>query len=181
MAEEETSAWSAGEYPVAPGEAVAHDSARAGGDEVGIRGLAAELLTAIRDAGTAMFEAHKQLAAEQTAELADAVQRFGRSVDQTQSRVIDHYCERGATWISEAAQTMRTRSWGEIASDLEAFARRRPAWFMLAALGTGFAAGRLLTAAAERERRLARAVQPISATPPPVAGQSAPPRTEEVL
>jgi hypothetical protein len=134
-------------------------AARNGTDaEAGIGALFAELFGALRDAGEAMLDAHKRLAAEQTAEVAEAVQRFGRSVDQTESRLIDRYCYRAATHVAAAAQAMRDRRWGEIAADAEAFAQRRPAMFLLAALGGGFAVGRLLMAAAERERGKERSV-----------------------
>jgi hypothetical protein len=151
----------------------------AGGDS-GIRALFAELFGALRDAGEAMLDAHKRLAAEQTAEVAGAVQRFGRSVDQTQSRLIDRNCYRAATHIAAAATAMRERRWGEIAADAEAFAQRRPAMFLLAALGGGFAVGRLLMVAAERERRKA-ASAPGAAATPPVASPAAATPVEPVL
>jgi hypothetical protein len=173
MAEEEMAAWSGGE--TAPRREAAHEA----GDDAGIRALAAELLAALRDAAIARLEAHKQLAAEQTADIGDAVQRFGRSVDQTEGKVVNRYCDRAAAWIMQLSQTMRERRLGQIAADAEDFARRRPVWFMLAALGAGFAAGRLLMAAAERERRQAPASPPFGGAPP-VAGQPAS-RIEELL
>ena len=178
MGEEEVAAWTAGENLGPPGAAVLrdqHEGIDADSGDSTVRRLATELLGALRDAGTAIFEAHKQLAASQTAEVAEAVQRFGRSVDQTESRVINRYCDRAADYVKGAADTMRARSWGEIATDAEDLARRRPALFVLAALGTGFIAGRLLMAAAERERARA-APTPVSvaaavqSAPAPVAG-----------
>ena len=165
MGEEEMVARGTGVNPAAPG------ATAAGGDEGGFRALADELLAALRDAGTAMLEAHKQLAADNTTEVAEAVSRFGRCADQTQSRVINRYCDRAAGWIKDGAQAMRTRRWGEIALEVEDFGRRRPGWFMLAALGTGFAVGRLLTVAAERERRRLPVPQPMPTAT--VAEQSA--------
>lgn len=178
MAEEEMAAWSTGDNPAAPSEPGRHRDAAGADAGDAFRTLAAELLTAVRDAGTAMLEAHKQLAADHTGEVADAVERFGRSVDQTQSRVINRYCERGSGLVREAAQAMRGRNWGELAVDVEDFARRRPAWFILAALGTGFAAARLLTVAAERERRT-RLPVPLAASP--TMATPSPARSEGVL
>jgi hypothetical protein len=179
MAEEDLSGWRASEPRAAPGETVAqHQPTDRGTDNSGgFRALAAELYGALRDAATATLEAHKQLAASETAEVGEAVRRFGQSVDRTQSRVIEHYGDEAARVIGGVAQAMRERSWGGIAADAEEFARRRPALFVLAAFGTGFAVGRLLTTAAEHERRklsMPAAVQPAGA-------QTAAPRIEEVL
>ena len=165
MAEDDIAGWNAGRAPgetgfrqeefhegvtVAP---VAAGTGRQAGEEPAIRRLLGELADAAWAATEAMLDAHKRLAADEVASVADAVRRTGQSVDQTESRIIAQYADRAATRVAATAAAMRERRWGELAADLEEFARRRPAWFVLGALAGGFAVSRLLMAAAERERR----------------------------
>ena len=165
MAEDDIAGWNAGRAPgesgvrqeefhegvtVAP---VAAGTGRQAGEEPVIRKLLGELADAAWAATEAMLDAHKRLAAEQVGSVADAVRRTGQSVDQTESRIIAQYADRAATRVPATAEAMRERRRGELAADVEAFARRRPAWFVLGALAGGFAVSRLLMAAAERERR----------------------------
>jgi len=157
MGEEELAARAAAQDQGSPGAAAGLHEQHRGNDAAdgatGLRRLAADLFGSLLDAGMAMLDAHRQLAAAQTAEIADAVQRLGRGVDQAQSRPIDRCCDRAADAINAAAQRMRERRWGEIAADAWECAQRRPALFVVAALGTGFVAGRLLAAAGRARSR----------------------------
>lgn len=162
MAEEQIAGWNAGGAATAGGGELHEGVAVAPVLEAGriteerepaLRRLASELAGAAVGAAEGLLEAHKRLAAEQMAQIADAVRRTGQSIDQTDSRIIAQYADRAATRITAAAETVRERLPGEVAADLDAVARRQPAWFVLGALATGFAVGRLLTAAAARERR----------------------------
>jgi hypothetical protein len=161
MAEDDIAGWNSGGAGLRQGELhegvtvapVAAGTGRPGGEESPVRRLIGELADAAWAATEAMLEAHKRLAADEVASVADAVRRTGQSIDQTESRIIAQYSERAATRVAATAGAMRERRWGELAADLEAFARRRPAWFVLGALAGGFALSRLLMAAAERERR----------------------------
>ena len=60
------------------------------------------------------------------------------------------YANQAADQVCGFADTVRDRSWNDLAGDLESFARRTPILFMASAVGLGFFAGRFLLSSSER-------------------------------
>jgi hypothetical protein len=147
-----------------------------------LRGLLSDLVGAAQAAAEGWLDEHKRVASDQLGGLADGVRRLGRSIDQTQSRVVAHYAEQAAAQVEGVAAGMRTRDWGEIAADAEDFARRRPTLFILGALTGGLVLGSVLAAAAERHRRRTSAsAAPAPVAPAPVGADIEVARVEEVF
>jgi hypothetical protein len=109
-----------------------------------------ELIGAVREGATSFFEEQRNRAASEIAALGDMLRQSARSLDQTKSTTIGRYAEDAASEISQFADRLRTRSFGMMADDVDAFARNWPAAFMAAAVGAGFLAGRFLISSAAR-------------------------------
>ena len=84
------------------------------------------------------------------------------------------YANQAADQISGFADTVRDRSWNELAGDLESFARRYPMTFMASAMGIGFVLGRFLLSSSERTHQAGMSgVRAIPAAGPPICGVTA--------
>jgi len=130
---------------VSPGEH--HDERPSGGPLADAKELGTDLVAAVRDSATSLFEEQRNRAADEIAALGQALQRSAQSLDQGGGTVA-RYADDAARHIGDFATTVRNRSWDELTGDVEAFARRWPLAFMAAAVGVGFAAGRFLMASA---------------------------------
>src|SRR5207249_8742674 len=73
---------------------------------------------------------------------------------------VAQYADDAASQITQFADTLRTRSLGQMAGDIEDFARRWPLAFMTAAVGVGVLAGRFLISSASRPAALPQ-TQPV--------------------
>jgi hypothetical protein len=109
-----------------------------------------ELIGAVREGATSFFEEQRNRAASEIAALGDVLRQSARRLDRTSSTTIGRYAEDAAGEIAQFADRLRTRSFGKMADDIEAFARNWPAVFMAAAVGGGFLAGRFLISSASR-------------------------------
>jgi hypothetical protein len=149
-------------------------------DEGG-RSVLAEFLDAMRGAAYGILDEQKGRAAQEVADIAEAVRCSARSLDKSDNPAIARYVERAALGIDHLAEAMRQRSWHDILADTEEFAQRRPAFFVLGAIAAGFAAGCLASlpapgaARGEAAPRQAEAERPasLSAAPAEPAHRSA--------
>jgi hypothetical protein len=73
-----------------------------------------------------------------------------QSLDRQSAGPICQYADDTARQIDSFAETLRSRSWGELASDVEDFARRWPVVFMASAIGAGALVGRFLVSSGTR-------------------------------
>ena len=112
--------------------------------------VGSELVGAARDSAMSLLDAQRARVADQIAALGDALRQSTESLDSTGVGSLAQYANQAADQISGFADTMRDRSWNELAADIEGFARRYPLTYMASALGIGFIAGRFLLSSSER-------------------------------
>jgi hypothetical protein len=133
----------------AKGQNAEGQNERGGGALGDVKEIGTELASAVRDSATSLFEEQRNRAADEIAALGEALRQSARSLDQNGGTVA-RYADQAAQQVGNFASTLRTRSWNEMAADVEDFGRRWPLAFMAAAIGVGFAAGRFLMASAAR-------------------------------
>jgi ElaB/YqjD/DUF883 family membrane-anchored ribosome-binding protein len=110
----------------------------------GARDIVREFVDAARSAAESLLEEQRQRAAERVSSIAEALRSAASSLDHSQNRAIARYADQAADQIEHVSRAMRERRWNEIVAETEDFARRQPTLFVLAAVATGFLAGRLL-------------------------------------
>jgi ElaB/YqjD/DUF883 family membrane-anchored ribosome-binding protein len=108
------------------------------------RDVVSEFVDAARSAAESLLEEQRQQTAERASSIAEALRSAAKSLDHSQNRAIARYADQAADQIEHVSRAMRERPWNEIVADTEEFARRQPTLFVLAAVATGFLAGRLL-------------------------------------
>ncbi len=112
--------------------------------------VGSELVGAARDSAVSLIDAQRARAADQITALGDALRRSAESFESTGAGGLVEYANQAADQISGFADTVRDRSWNELAGDLESFARRYPMTFMASAMSIGFVLGRFLLSSSER-------------------------------
>jgi len=112
--------------------------------------VGSELVGAARDSAMSLLDAQRGRVADQIGALGDALRQSTESLESTGVGSLAQYANQAADQISGFADTMRDRSWNELAGDLESFARRYPLTFMASAMGLGFMLGRFLLSSSER-------------------------------
>jgi len=120
------------------------------------RKVGSDLVGAARDSAMSLLDAQRSRVADQIGALGDALRQSTESLESTGVGSLAQYANQAADQISGFADTMRDRSWNELAGDIESFARRYPLTFMASAMGLGFIAGRFLLSSSERVRYPAR-------------------------
>jgi hypothetical protein len=91
---------------------------------------------------TGALAGQKDAAADLVQHLAETVHRSGEQF-QGQQDWIASAIGRGASELETLATTLRNKDLGDLAGQVQSFARRQPALFMGAALAAGFAVARL--------------------------------------
>jgi flagellar biosynthesis regulator FlaF len=112
--------------------------------------VGSELVGAARDSAVSLLDAQRARAADQITALGDALRRSAESFESTGAGGLVEYANQAADQISGFADTVRDRSWNELAGDLESFGRRYPMTFMASAMSIGFVLGRFLLSSSER-------------------------------
>jgi len=112
--------------------------------------VGSELVGAARDSAMSLLDAQRSRVADQIASVGDALRQSTESLESTGIGALAQYASQAADQIGGFADTLRDRSWSELAGDLEGFARRYPLMFMASAMGLGFIAGRFLLSSSER-------------------------------
>lgn len=113
-----------------------------------VKEMGTELIAAVRNSATGLLSEQRNQAADQIAAIGEAVRHTGDSFEHDTGWPIGRYAAEAARQIGDFAETVRSRPWGDMAGDIEDFARRQPIWYMAAAVGIGFIAGRLLRSSA---------------------------------
>ena len=88
------------------------------------------------------LDGQKSAAADMVEQFAQSVQRSGEQFEGRQDWIASAI-GRGSSELSAIADTIRDKDLGELVGDVQAFAVRRPALFMAAALAAGFAVARI--------------------------------------
>lgn len=114
------------------------------------RGIVIELIEASWSAAQAGADEQKQRAADEVANVGEAVRQAAQSLARSGNPNMAQYTAEAADQIDRLAQTVRERGWQEIVGDVEGFARREPALFVALSVAAGFLAGRFLWAPVRR-------------------------------
>jgi len=114
------------------------------------RKVGSDLVGAARDSAVSLIDAQRARAADQIVAVGDALRRSVESLESTGASSLVQYVNQAADQVSGFADTVRDRSWGDLAGDLENFARRSPTMFMASAVGIGFLLGRFLLSSSDR-------------------------------
>ena len=122
-----------------------------------------QLIGAVRDQASSLLDEQRGRAADQIASVAGMVRNSVQSLDRESAGAICRYADDTAHAIDDFADRLRTASWGELADDVEGFARRWPMVFMASAIATGFIAGRFLISSESRQREASAPPQTPSA------------------
>ncbi len=112
--------------------------------------VGSELVDAARGSAASLIDAQRARAADQITAVGDALRRSMESFDASGSSALVQYANQAADQICGFADAVRDRSWGDLAGDLENFARRTPMLFMASAVGLGFLVGRFLLSSSDR-------------------------------
>lgn len=151
------------------GSGTADDVKRAASDAAdAVRAKAAETTQAAKAEATRRAEGAKSTFADEISGVASAFRsasgEFGDS--SFQKKTFDQI----ASGLNEASDALRRKDFGEIVSDVNAFARRNPMAFLGGAVLLGFAASRFAKASAEAEHSPETSLP--SGTPRPMSAGS---------
>lgn len=102
----------------------------------------------IRQDGRQRLETSKRSAAEQLQEVAQALDRAGAQLDQSQPTLAS-YTSHLASGVGNFATRLREGSFDELLEDTRQIARRNPALFMAGGVALGIALARFLRASSE--------------------------------
>jgi hypothetical protein len=116
------------------------------------KNMGSQVIGAVQETATSVLDDQKKRAADQIATIADMVRDSVKSLDPQSAGTVRQYADDAARQIADVADRLRTRSWGQLAGDVEDFGRRWPTVFIASAIATGFITGRFLVASASRPR-----------------------------
>jgi len=121
-------------------------TARSGKNTPGSR--AANLKQRIKQDGKDKIETGKRAAADQIAEIADAIDLAGSQLDQSQP-TLANYATQLANSVGTFATRLREDSIEDIYRDMRQLATRHPGMFLLGSAAIGLVAARFMKASAE--------------------------------
>jgi hypothetical protein len=116
------------------------------------KNMGSQMIGAVQETATSVLDDQKKRAADQIATIADMLRDSVKSLDPQSAGTVRQYADDAARQIADVADRLRTRSWGQLAGDVEDFGRRWPTVFIASAIATGFITGRFLVASASRPR-----------------------------
>jgi len=101
-----------------------------------------------RDQATSFADDRKNLAAKAVTDIASSLRESGKALEQQPN--LHGFVKTAADGLDQLADTIRTRSFGEIYTDLEDVIRRRPVMTATATLIAGFLAARFIKSSGEQ-------------------------------
>lgn len=110
---------------------------------------AANLKQRIKQDGKEKIESGKRAAADQIAEIADAIDLAGSQLDQSQP-TLANYATQLANGVGTFATRLREDSIEDLYSDMRQLATRHPGMFLLGSAAIGLVAARFMKASAEQ-------------------------------
>lgn len=110
---------------------------------------AANLKQRIKQDGKEKIESGKRAAADQIAEIADAIDLAGAQLDESQP-TLANYATQLANNVGTFATRLREDSIEDLYSDMRQLATRHPGMFLLGSAAIGLVAARFMKASAER-------------------------------
>ena len=124
-----------------------NSTARSGKDNPG--GRAANLKQRIKQDGKDKIETGKRAAADQIAEIADAIDLAGSQLDQSQP-TLANYATQLANGVGTFATRLREDSIEDLYQDMRQLATRHPGMFLLGSAAIGLVAARFMKASADQ-------------------------------
>lgn len=114
------------------------------------KNVGSQVIGAVQETATSLLDDQKRHAADQIATIANMVRDSVKSLDRQNASAVRQYADDAARQIADVADLLRTRSWSQLAGNVEDLGRRWPTVFIASAIATGFIAGRFLVASASR-------------------------------
>jgi len=102
------------------------------------------LLDEMRDIAAQLLNEQKNRAADVAHVFADALQQTGGTMQERDDKLVADYAHRAGETVERLSQTVRTKTFADLAEDTAAFARRKPKVFVLSAAAAGFLFGQLI-------------------------------------
>ena len=112
--------------------------------------IAGQAKDRVGDQITSQLDAQKERAVGSIGGVADALRDAGRSLRSHDTGMPTEYVDKAADQIERLTGYVKNRTIGELAGDLERFARREPAIFLGGAFTLGVLAGRFLKSSSPR-------------------------------
>src|SRR5438093_1012332 len=98
------------------------------------RGMATELLDAVRDSLAILLDDQRNRAANEIAALGEVLRRSAQGLDRRGGGTVAAYTEDAGSRIGDFADGLRQRPADELVGEIEEFARRAPLVFMVSAI-----------------------------------------------
>lgn len=133
------------------GAAAHHDTIETGGERAA--SVVAEFLDAARSAAESLLEEQKRQIADRVSGAGEALRSAVAPLDRSQNGIMARFVEQAADRVENFSRSLRGRRWNDLVADTEDYARRQPTLFVLGAIATGFALGRLLWTATGRRQQ----------------------------
>jgi hypothetical protein len=114
-----------------------------------VRSRAANLKQRVKQDGKEKIESGKRAAADQIAEIADAIDVAGSQLDQSQP-TLANYASQLAEGVGGLATRLREDSMEDIYRDVRQLASRHPGMFLLGSAALGIVIARFMKASAEQ-------------------------------
>lgn len=117
----------------------------------GARAKASTLKARLQEDGKHKIESGKRAAADQIAEIADAIDVAGAQLDQSQP-TLANYASRLAEGVSGLATRLREDSLEDLYRDIRQAATRHPGMFLLGSAALGVVIARFMKASGDQQR-----------------------------
>jgi hypothetical protein len=114
----------------------------------GDRSVVAEFVDAAQSAAVSLLDAQKKQIAARVSGMAEALEGAAQALNETKNETVGQYVHDAGQQIRSLSRSLEQRRWDELITDIEAFARRQPTWFVLGAMTVGFMLGRFIWSAA---------------------------------
>jgi len=103
-----------------------------------------------KQGATSRLESQKERAVDSLVTVAQALRQTGQHLREQDQATVGTYVEKAADQVEGLTNHLRGNDVPQLLSETQAFARRRPALFLGAALALGFAGARFLMSSGER-------------------------------
>lgn len=112
-------------------------------------GRAGGIMDRVRDRAGAQLSSQKDRATDGLGSVAEAVRQSSHHLRDSQHDTIAQYVEKAADQLDRFSTEIRNRDVGELANEVQRFARRQPALFVGSAFAIGILGARFLKSSAD--------------------------------
>lgn len=104
----------------------------------------AQIKEEARQRAQSLFADQKRRAVSELESIADALRQSGRRLKEQEQEGMAHYADRFADRVERISEVVRDKDIGHLVGEVETFARRQPALFLVGAFAAGFFVARLI-------------------------------------